>query len=234
MKTIAVALVLAAGFAFGAPAQAAMATFDDLPALPAADAGTGLLYANNSSLDYAGVTWDDRFTVTGDQYRVDTVTPGPLFGIPHSGHYFVTNGSASNDGLLITTPLLLTGAWFGRNEYYGFGGGSDQITIHAMRGTNVLGSAVFNLPELRASGPVSHPGEPELLEFVDTASFATLTGITGYRIDRHEIGTLAGNWVADDFTFAAAAPVPEPGTWAMLLAGLGLVVRSLRRVKPHA
>jgi hypothetical protein len=219
MKTIASALVLAAGLACGALAHAATATFDDLPSLPAADAATGIFSANNSSLGYAGVTW------------VDTVTPGPLFGVPHSGHYFVTNGSASNDQLLVTTPLLLTGAWFGRNEYYGFGGGADQITIHAMRGASVLGSVVFNLPELRASGPAAHPGEPEVLEFVDTASFATLTGITGYRVDRHEIGTLAGSWVADDFTFTAAAPVPEPGIWAMLLVGLGLVAETRRRAK---
>ena len=90
--------------------QVATATFDDLPVLPALTDSTGLFFANNDSRAYDGVTWDDRFTVVGDAYRVDTATPGPLFGIPHSGHYFVSNGSGANDGLLIMTPLVLTSA----------------------------------------------------------------------------------------------------------------------------
>lgn len=71
----------------------------------------------------------------------------------------------------------------------------------------------FNLPEL-------NPAQPELLSKLDTSAFASLVGITGYRIDRHEIGNQSGNWVADDFTFIAA--VPEPGV-ELLLAGLALV-----------
>lgn len=56
--------------------------------------------------------------------------------------------------------------------------------------------------------------------FVDTRAFATLSGITGYRIDRRETGDLTGNWVADDFTFESAAVVPEPASAVLLLAGL--------------
>lgn len=74
---------------------------------------------------------------------------------------------------------------------------------------------VFDLPELL-------PGEPEPLGFVDTSVFATLSGITGYRIDRRELGApFGGNWVADDFSFVAATAVPEPPAWALLAAGLG-------------
>lgn len=221
MKTLATVLVLAGALGNHAFAQAATATFDDLPALPATNAATGLYFANNSSDSYAGVMWDSRFTVAGDQYRVDTTTPGPLFGIPHSGRYFVTNDSPNNDGLLISTARVLTGAWFGRNEYYGFGAGADQVTINAMGGATVLKSVVFDLP-------TSPAGQPGSLGFADTSVFAALSGITGYRIDRHEIGTLTGNWVADDFSFAAA-PVPEPESYAMLLAGLGIVAWMRRR-----
>jgi hypothetical protein len=186
-----------------AGSRAGLITFDDLPSPPATDSATGLFFANNSSALYQGVTWDSRVNVVGDAYRVDPTTPGPLFGIPHSGHYFITNGGAANDGILLTSDQILRGAWFGRNEYYGFGAGADQVTINALRGSTVLASLVFDLP------PPSVAGQPGRMGFADTSSFANLTGVTGYRIDRHELGSQTGNWVADDFSFAPAA-VPEP------------------------
>ena len=209
-----------------ASAQAALVTFDDLGAPPPLDSATGLFFANGASSTYGGVTWDSRFTVVGDAYRVDSGTPGPLFGLPHSGQYFVTNQAdvAGNDGLTISTAMVLTGAWFGRNEYYGFGAGADQVTVHALNGATVLASVVFDLPELL-------DGLPEVMSFVDTSAFTALTGITGYRIDRRELGTLAGNWVADDFTFVAARDLPEPATVWLLLGALLLAaaVRQQRR-----
>ena len=221
------ALVLAASavisLSLAVPAHgASTATFDDLPNLPLAVSQNGLFFANNNSADYAGVVWDSRFRVVGDAYRVDTSTPGPLYGIAHSGNYFVTNeGDAnSSDGLLIATSKVLTGAWFGRNAYYGFGvNGADQVTINAMNGALVLASVVFDLP-------ITNQGEPEPLSHIDTSAFWALSGITGYRIDRHAPGEFQSNWVADDFTFADQT-VPEPAT-AWLLAG-GLVALLLRR-----
>lgn len=207
-------LIASCAFIAAAPAMAGViATFDDLPFPPALDSATGIQWTNSSaSLEYQGVIWDDRFGVVGDEYRVGG-PGGPLFGIPHSGHYFVSNATGDS-GLTITTNKVLTGAWFGRNQYYGFGeGGADQVTIVALNGASELGSVVFDLPE-------SHPGLPEPLSFVDTSIFATLGAITGYRIDRRELGQLNGNWVADDFTFADAAQVPLPGSGLLMLAGL--------------
>lgn len=196
-----------------------LAGFEDLVSPPALNSGAGLQYTNpDNSLLYQGVLWDARFSVYGDQYRVSS--SGPLFGIPHSGHYFVTNQSGQS-GLTITTNKVLTSAWFGRNQYYGFSeGGADQITIVALHNDTELGSVVFDLPE-------SHPGQPEPLSRVDTSSFAGLSGITGYRIDRRELGSQSGHWVADDFQFTS--PVPEPETWGMMLAGIGALLIARRR-----
>lgn len=216
-------LAMCATLLIASASQASVvATFDDLDAPPALDSATGLQYTNAfDSLVYKGVTWDAGFSVVGDQYRVGGPT-GPLFGLPHSGHYMVTNQTGQS-GLIITTELVLTGAWFGRNQYYGFSeGGADQVTIVALNGATELGAVVFDLPE-------NNPGLPEPLSFVDTGSFAALSGITGYRIDRRELGHLNGNWVADDFQFDPVRQVPEPGSAALLLAGLGLAMLRTRR-----
>lgn len=221
LKLAVLSTVLAA-----APGHAgAVATFDDLAVPPALDSATGLQYTNaTDSLLYQGVLWDAGFTVVGAAYRVGS--GGPLFGMAHSGHYFVTNQSGAS-GLTLGTSLLLTGAWFGRNQYYGFGeGGADQVTIVALHGAVELGSVVFDLPE-------NNTGLAEPLSYIDTRSFAALRAITGYRIDRRELGSRSGHWVADDFQFetATASDVPEPGSLPLLLAGLGLAALRGRRAR---
>ena len=216
-------LLCTAALVVAAPSQAALvATFDNLPFPPALDSATTIQWTNaGNSLEYEGVTWDARFGIVGDQYRVGGPS-GPLFGIPHSGHYFVTNHTGAS-GMMINTDKVLAGAWFGRNQYYGFGeGGADQVTIVAMNGAIELASVVFDLPENNA-------GLAEPLSWVDTGIFSALGPITGYRIDRRELGSQNGNWVADDFTFVDATQLDAPGAAALLLAGLAGMLAALKR-----
>ena len=208
----------AALLALAGAAHAATASFDDLPSPPVQTGAGVLYYVNNNSSSYDGVVWDQRFVVVGDQYRISP--PGsPLFGLPNSGHYFVTNGTGNvggaptNDGLTLTTTQVLTSAWFGQNEYYGYGGGADRITVSALNGTTVLGSVSLDLPE-------THAGQPEPLQKLDTSAFLALSGITGYRIDRHEPAQYRDSWIGDDFTFQTA-PVPEVSSAGLLALGLG-------------
>lgn len=211
-------------FALSTGLSAALATFDNLPSPPARTTSSGLQFttAPGDGLFYAGVVWDSRVTVVGDQYKLDS--NGPLFGLPRSGNYFITNGSIDGgDGITLTTTQILTSVWFGRNEYYGFGGGAHAITITALANTSPLGSVSFNLPETAV-------GQPEVLSYLDTSLFLSLHGITGYRIERETSELTAPNWVADDFEFTAA-PIPEPSSFAALagLATLGLAAVRRRR-----
>lgn len=191
---------------------AEVVTFEDLPNLPAANTASDLGSANNGSLLYKGITWDGSITVHGDEYRVDPITPGPLLGMPQSGHYFIVNNNGGSISLV--TDLILTGAWFARAEYYGFGAGADQVTIVALKG-------VIELAQVTVDIPNNVPGDIEPMVFADTAGFLGLSDITGYRIDRRAPVQYADNWVGDDFQFVPApASVPEPADITLLGSGL--------------
>lgn len=69
-------------------------------------------------------------------------------------------------------------------------------------------------------------------QFIDSQSFSVSANVNGALL--HDVplyyGFTAGNGLADDgHHVSSAVPVPEPETWAMLLAGLGLVGFAARR-----
>jgi hypothetical protein len=215
-----------AGVGSAAMAQTFTVGFENLQDPPALDGAGQLRYANGTSDLYEGIVWDQAFSVIGSQYRTNGDPSNPLHGVPHTGNFYVTNegtsGGSGGDGIMITTSHVLLGAWFGRNEYYGFGAGTHHITIHALAGSTELGAPVaFDLPA------PAQPGQPGVLAYVDTSAFAQLSGITGYRIDRSLLPGQGGGWVADDFVFASA--VPEPEQAVLLLAGLGVLALARRR-----
>jgi hypothetical protein len=197
----------------GARAQVILG-FEDLPSPPALDASLDLGSANGGSFTYGGVVWDSRTQIGGKNVKISTDPGTPFFGIPHAGDYYFWHDVADGgQAVTMTTTMVLTGAWFGQNEYYGFGGGASEVTVHAMNGGTILGSVTLTLPD-------NNPGLPEPLSFMDTSSFLALSGITGYRIDHLPIDPFDNNFIADDFSFVAA-PVPEPGPIAVA-AGIAL------------
>ncbi|SLM32560.1 exported hypothetical protein [Desulfamplus magnetovallimortis] len=177
-------------------------TFDDFLLSPASN--HSLYTLNNDNPIYRDIVWDTGFGVFGEDYKI--CDDCPIFGIPHSGSFAITNHD-DTDGLTITTPKILLGFWAGRNEYYGYGGGSEEITVYAIDTSgSVLGSVCHQLPD-------NHSGLAEPLEFVDTSAFSDLTGIQAYRIEPAEGCNMDCNWVADDFVFSEGVftPVPDSG-----------------------
>jgi hypothetical protein len=200
--------------------------FEDLPALPGVSGTASLYEANGNSSVIGGITWDSRLRVTGGEHRTSGDLSNPLSGIPHGGDFFITNEAYPDAGNAITlgTTMVLTGAWFSQVEYYGYGHDEMTITIEAMNGGTVLGSASVVLP---ANLTGTTPLPPLSMEFLDTSSFLSLSGITGYRINQSPLDAGSRYWSADDFQFAA---VPEPENIA-LVAGSLLALFGLWRKK---
>lgn len=121
----------------------------------------------------------------------------------HSGDYRATlgwDGSTDTSVISFLTASTFTGAWFA-----GFEGVSVAFDLY-YQGALVGSSAALGL-----SG---------------TSSFLS-SGYLGL-VDRVTVRSNdAANFVMDDFTFSA--PVPEPESIAMMLAGLGLVGAAARR-----
>jgi len=173
--------------------QRTVVSFDDLPLLPLLADKNQLRFANNDNPDYKGVVWDDGITVFGENYKI--CADCPFFGDPRSGSYAITNHDDLG-GITLTTSKILLGFWAGQNEYYGYGGGSKQIIVHALDADGKsLQSVSFDLPD-------SLQGLAEPLSYVDTSVFLTCSAIIqGYRIEKSQSCTSDCNWVADDFTF---------------------------------
>ena len=208
--------------------------FDNLPGLGPVTQSQSLSDANGGSSTINGVTFASNFSVVGDEYRVGGAAPNPAFGVPHSGNYFVTNGNTPNDDLIITTTSILTEAWFGHIEYYGYGGGATSVTVTAFGASGDLGFETISLPDtFPYTGNLPSPndgignGLPDPMVKLDTISFLALSGITGYRISRFDSQPLNGNWAADDFTFVTVSAVPEPSS--LVAFGIGLIALGYSR-----
>ena len=212
-------------FAFAAlPAHAQAAsggtviTLDNLPNEPTNEPFDSLTDANSGSNVIDGVS----FSNTGDNpVTVFNVDGG--YYVPQSGDYCISNGELGSPVTLGTTQTL-NSVYVGGLEYDGqYDAASVTITAVGANG-NALGS-------------VTTETLGSTLQYVDTSSFDSLSGITGYDFTPNG-GGLNNSGVSsfgmDTFTFAPqASAVPElsPAISIALLSVLGVGALGFGQIK---
>lgn len=171
--------------------------------------------------NYLKVTVSDGMAGLID-FTVETLSPltgiaGPNFGIEVFG-FNSTLASLPSDSAIVNLPAGWTGNvvpppnvgdGFGQFEFEVNGTGSTRQTTLTFS-VDVAGDTVLDYYEL--SGGVAGEGN---------AQFAALVG--GFDTQSCTSGPCASAW------FAGGPPIPEAETYAMMLAGLGLVGFAARR-----
>lgn len=156
-------------------------------------------------------------TVTSGQYYQGAPTGGP--SAPSSPAILTGFFNATQDATLtITGPSLFQ---FDSFDY--FDGSSDGSTDTFTVAGFLDGVLLYSL-----SGDFI-PNQEE----GGSATLVTVSGFNGFTVDEVQISTSANYQLfIDNITATAveAAPgVPEPATWAMMIAGFGMVGSALRR-----
>jgi hypothetical protein len=153
---------------------------------------------------YAGIFWGNNF------YFYDI--PQPPFNPSSGATRIFANYDVFPVGDVGPYPVLV-----------GAGSVFDGLFVAGMSFTTITLKLYSGATEVASvtSGPLSA-----------TPTFLATNYAGG--ISKITLSSSAGNgwWVGDDFTFTTLVPydvIPEPGTWAMLIVGFGLVGAASRR-----
>ena len=179
-------------------------------------------------------------TTYGGSAFTGTYSPGAQVAVPDQygaaagiGHYVVTFASAGYS-ITLNQQANYFGYWLSAldagNVVEFYNGVSLVGSLNAAGVLASIGSnpAYFGNP----SGPFAgqDTGEPyAFVNFYDTTGsfdrivFREDPTVGGYESDNHTVGTYR------DITGTPVTPVPEPQTYALMLAGLAVVVRIARR-----
>ena len=195
-------------FSAGAHAQALTLTFDALSA-PSGTLAAGVQLQHSSNT---------HFVLSGAGYQVEPLPAGKFLA-----YYGLSNQSETlslapgTRGTFALLSLDLAGM-------LGGGGGTltDQLSIQ-ITGTKLYGGIVS------ASQPLALT--PGRLTHYDSSYFAGFIGLTSVQFSG--IGFNYARYVGVDNIALTISPVPEPETYVLLLAGLGLVMVARRRGQPR-
>jgi hypothetical protein len=206
--------------------EAAAATFNDRASFDAA-------VINMTTLDFEGVIGTSGFDANypmGTGHMASTITlAGVQFSDAYSGGsvdyvYILANDGAGASGSLNGTTAI----WLGRS--------SSRITLAA--GMTAFGSDYAVPIGVPGGMPLGHTtsiqatfhfrGSPATETFaLPVSGKSQFFGYTGAEIDYIDLAGSGYYMVFDNMSIAQA--VPEPETYALLLAGLGLVGFAARR-----
>jgi len=192
------------------------------------DAGQGVPFVVPPPANHDDAVFGGRFYVTDTSKPVTFTFVTSYAGYDHT----ISVGSADTMGNIVWTDLYQKiGASYGPDEGY--------YTLTAFNaatsGYYATGSEIFfriyvgSTGETFYSGPTSNNSDnmDHVVSFYDYAGGKTIVGF--------EDLLWGGDMNYDDFVILVSnvqsTPVPEPETWVMLLAGLGIVGAVARRRK---
>ena len=251
IQKLAFAPVLAAGMLFGLPAHAVPSLQLDIAGGSYVGGSDQTVYSNGNSFSLYAYGLAGSVSLTDSFYLAMALVPqtGPASSSIGSFTYAINGGSAStvnvtSDMTYGVPPLELTLAAQGHD-----GGDLGQHSIYetfykqvSFNFSSGQQSGIYNTQDDAGSGPISGSGMYYVKFDIDLGGLPASSGY-GIHFDLYntQLGKKPGDIDAKDFApFSHDAqgmvttPVPEPETYAMLLAGLGLMGFVARRRRlPH-
>lgn len=208
------------------------------------DSGYHPSYQTAAAATHRGITWEgpsyrspitteQRFhNLPGEDAAAYAANQWALTAVTRRADYDAFKGTAS-------TRLHGVGAWFDSTSGYKYDEDSQRDIPKGHLFVSVDGGLTFE--DFGAGGDadpdklinaIAYDKPPRFFGIIDTEGFDSfifrsdqllLTETGGFPGESAEPGFYGPVVYADNFTFAAAEPVPEPGTWASMLAGLLLL-----------